>query len=1132
VLCEVGFTIPSAEVVQPFSVPEGHLMSTKSLRHVAAVAAVATVGGVLPFFAAATASAAEPTNVTLNAPTAQTANAGQQRVFTGSLSPANAAPTHPMFANVQSGPDASTTNPLAGSPCQINGLDFSCPVTPGNTPGVDSIRFFYDAAGTGTFQNVDPFATGTLTVVGPVNAVSLTPTTANAGAGGYQAYTTTATDALGRAKSGVSVALTATDTNALPAGHLNVVTAPPPAGATFGGGGTGTATATTGDDGKATFYVASSVVGTVALNAEANNNPAISSNGSLTVNPAGLNDVTSVQISPANQNAFVGKPVQQTITLRNAQGNPVAHVTPVVTIMSGPDAAVTPTVLGPTDGTGTTTVNYQAGATAGTDSVRAYVNQTNHPVNTNGLDPGEPSGTASVVVAAEHVDSITNKGPVTVPTDTTSTPVTFKLATNNGTSAAGYNLQFSVTQTNPPGKYTLSQSSGVTDANGDVTVTVTNANPANNDSATVTATLVGDALKTSDDVVTWQARTAQPSTIAITPSTSTAAANSSVTHTVTVADQFGAPVSGLDFTWTVNGPRNTIINNPGATGTGASFTYTDVGPAIAASQDDVMVSVSRTVGGVVQVLGTQHATQYFVVGTAQATQVNIGLNNTGSYVQTPPYAPNGFLKQFTTPVTADPTTTPPFTPTPLPVDVQLRDANGNALYGKSVSFSSNGVGVFTDANGKPIGNSTTATVAPNGKAMVYVRSTQGGTQTITATADGITDQATVSYTGQYMPVTPTRVLDSRTGQGGLMDSSGSPVVGGRLAPNSVYHFNYGNANMPQNAAAYAFNVTAIQPNGAGNLRVGPGQTFGFGSDIPQTSLVNYQAGKDVANFAIVPNGMSNTMAIYTDSASVSVAIDLMGSYPSPNSITTVQPYRVVDTRTGLGLGGGAVAPVAAGTSRSFQIGGTGGQGGIPATGAKAVALNVTAINPSGLGNLRIYADGQAVPNTSIINYVVGQDKAAYVIVDLPANGKIDVFSDNASADVAIDAFASFPTSSNLVTSTPTRILDTRTGGTLAANTPASFQVAGKAGVPADAQAVLVSVTAIHNANSTGVGNLRVYPTGTNVPFVSTLNYLDATSDVANFAIVKLGTNGQVSLYSDSSPIDVAVDVVGFIPANG
>ena len=45
-----------------------------------------------------------------------------------------------------------------------------------------------------------------------------------------------------------------------------------------------------------------------------------------------------------------------------------------------------------------------------------------------------------------------------------------------------------------------------------------------------------------------------------------------------------------------------------------------------------------------------------------------------------------------------------------------------------------------------------------------------------------------------------------------------------------------------------------------------------------------------------------------------------------------------------------------------------------------------------------------------------------------------------------------------------------------------------------------------------------------------MNYISATTDVANFAIVKLAASGQLSLYSDGSPIDALVDVVGYVPA--
>ena len=198
--------------------------------------------------------------------------------------------------------------------------------------------------------------------------------------------------------------------------------------------------------------------------------------------------------------------------------------------------------------------------------------------------------------------------------------------------------------------------------------------------------------------------------------------------------------------------------------------------------------------------------------------------------------------------------------------------------------------------------------------------------------------------------------------------------------------------------------------------------------------------------------------------------------------------------------------------------------------AQALALNVTAVSPSALGNLRIYADVAAMPTASNINYIVGQDKSAFVIVDLPANGKIRVYSDGGTAGVAIDAFASFNASDNLVTAVPVRVLDTRKTGSLAADTAMSISVTAAAGIPSDAQAVLVSVTGIHRATSTGFGNLRVYPTAGALPVVSTLNYVSKSSDVANFAIVKLGANGEITLYSDGSPIDVAVDVLGYVPA--
>jgi len=55
--------------------------------------------------------------------------------------------------------------------------------------------------------------------------------------------------------------------------------------------------------------------------------------------------------------------------------------------------------------------------------------------------------------------------------------------------------------------------------------------------------------------------------------------------------------------------------------------------------------------------------------------------------------------------------------------------------------------------------------------------------------------------------------------------------------------------------------------------------------------------------------------------------------------------RLVDTRSGVG---GFSTPVAANTSRSYQVTGV---GGVPATGVSSVAVTVTALNPANEGRL-------------------------------------------------------------------------------------------------------------------------------------------------------------------------------------
>lgn len=99
------------------------------------------------------------------------------------------------------------------------------------------------------------------------------------------------------------------------------------------------------------------------------------------------------------------------------------------------------------------------------------------------------------------------------------------------------------------------------------------------------------------------------------------------------------------------------------------------------------------------------------------------------------------------------------------------------------------------------------------------------------------------------------------------------------------------------------------------------------------------------------------------------------------------------------------------------------------------------------------------------------------------------------------------------------------GNALRASVERSFLVAGQAGVPADAAAVLLNVTAVDSA---GAGFLTAYPCGTSVPGVSNINMVSGQT-VPNAVLVAPGVGGKVCVVS-SVAADVLIDVSGYFAA--
>jgi hypothetical protein len=117
---------------------------------------------------------------------------------------------------------------------------------------------------------------------------------------------------------------------------------------------------------------------------------------------------------------------------------------------------------------------------------------------------------------------------------------------------------------------------------------------------------------------------------------------------------------------------------------------------------------------------------------------------------------------------------------------------------------------------------------------------------------------------------------------------------------------------------------------------------------------------------------------------------------------------------------------------------------------------------------------------------------------------------------------------------PVRVFDTRdgTGGVPAAPVTAGgsidVAVGGTSGIPVDATAVVLNVTAV---NGTAPSYLTVWPTGDVRPTASALNWSGAAA-TPNAVTVGLGAAGKVSFYNFSGTVNVLADVVGYFTAAG
>lgn len=374
----------------------------------------------------------------------------------------------------------------------------------------------------------------------------------------------------------------------------------------------------------------------------------------------------------------------------------------------------------------------------------------------------------------------------------------------------------------------------------------------------------------------------------------------------------------------------------------------------------------------------------------------------------------------------------------------------------------------------------------------------------------------------FHPLTPSRILDSRTSNGGwnatlVSGASRELQVTGR-AP----------SNIPANASAVVMNVTVTSASNGSFLKVWPAGTVS-----PNVSNLNFSPGQTIPNLVTVRLGSGGKVEFANAVGSVHVIADVVGYFDNGSGpgdrFNGIDPTRLLDSR---GTNGGwNGTKLVAGTPRDLAVRQPARADGVPAT-ATAIIANVTVVDSSAESFLRAWPSGEAEPGVSNLNFGAGQIIPNLVMLKVGTNGKISLSNAAGATHVVVDVVGYFDagTGSKFYAIDPTRVLDSRFGkglsGPWGPNTTRDLTVAGAAGtnVPSSANGMIANFTV---TDGTAQSLITVYPSGApSLPTSSNLNFT-AGQIIPNLVAVRIPANHKVAIYNDQGNVNVIADVVGY-----
>jgi len=472
---------------------------------------------------------------------------------------------------------------------------------------------------------------------------------------------------------------------------------------------------------------------------------------------------------------------------------------------------------------------------------------------------------------------------------------------------------------------------------------------------------------------------------------------------------------------------------------------------------------------------------------------------------------------------------------PVVTSVQPATGPAGSVSKLTVGGTNLNLGVVVDlaSNANVVAQATPVSLNSGGTALTVLLNTQGvapGTYDVVQDGVGytvgvpspgylpgayqVTTGPPAPAIGSFVPDGPARILDTRTGLGGV----NGPVPSGGVVTLKVA----GVAGVPATGtSAVLLSLTAEQPAKSGTIIAYPD-----GTTRPKVTDLSFSSAQAGSAQVVVPV-LNGKIDLYNGSAGSTGLVAVLSGYfttaGTHSLLKAVGPNRILDTRTGLGA---PKAQLGAGQTLQLTVDSA---GGVPATGVTAVNLDVIVWNPSKTGALTAFADGTTRPAASQLAFAADQTTAGLISVPV-VDGKVDLYNGSSGpVDLNADVTGYFSgKGAKLQATGPARALDTRTGlggagVSVLAHSAADLSLNGLPGWLGTQREVVLSVTVLDASAS---GSLSVFPDGSAVPADPDLVF-QAGKPVTVQTIIPL-TGPTIDFYNDSDgTIQILADVQGY-----